>query len=461
MCKYIKNKAPKLWIRAVGLIVTVAITFGAYVFVYSDNKIYSNTVFITNEFSEIDVANGHGFMYSLINGISKTRYQKPEGYDRETVKEILTPFKTEEQLPNVIAIMGEAFFDIKEAKNLKFEKNPLPTYTKLKKEGIYGDIIVPGFAGNTSSSEYEFLTGANISLIDRGMPVPYKTFMNKKVYALPRIFAKAGFDTVAMHPGHNWFYNRLMAYNCMGFSRSVFLNDLGYKTKMTNYYTDDSEAAKMIMDDYNKHLETNPDKGYFNFTVTIQNHGPYMNYDTGKERVVKRTAEMDDVCYFTLENYVQGLCDADEFLKTLKEYIEGIDKPTVIVFFGDHLPFLDSELKYYDLIGYDITGETDGAIFRNHKTPYLIFSNQAFKNDCLKNGKRVLRGKRNTISSNYLATELFSYMGVKMPPYFDFINGLKSKVNIISPKYYMSQGEFLRELPDELNEKISELEANA
>ncbi len=457
MCKYIKNKAPKLWIRAVGLVVTVAITFGAYVFVYSDNKIYSNTVFITNEFSEIDVANGHGFMYSLINGISKTRYQKPDGYERESAKEVLTSFKTDEKLPNVIAIMGEAFFDIREAKNLKFEKNPLPTYTKLKKEGIYGDIIVPGFAGNTSSSEYEFLTGVNISLIDRGMPVPYKTFMNKKVYALPRIFSEAGFDTVAMHPGHNWFYNRLMAYNCMGFSRSVFLNDLGYKTKMTNYYTDDSEAAKMIMDDYNKHLETNPDKGYFNFTVTIQNHGPYMNYDTGKERVVKRTEEMDDICYFTLENYVQGLCDADEFLKTLKEYIEEIDKPTVIVYFGDHLPFLDSELKYYDLIGYDITGETDGAIFRKHKTPYLIFSNQAFKNDCIKNGKRVLRGKRNTISSNYLATELFSYMGVKMPPYFDFINGLKTKVNIISPKYYMSQGEFLRELPEELNEKINTL----
>ncbi|MBE7021094.1 MAG: LTA synthase family protein [Ruminococcaceae bacterium] len=457
VCMKVKNKAPKLWIRALGVIVTLSLSFGAYVFIYSDSRIYEKTTFVTNEFSEIDMANGHGFIYSLINGIERTRFKKPEGYSREEVKKILTPYSPEGNIPNVIAVMGEAFFDIREAKNLKFEKNPLPNYTRLKKEGIYGDMIVPGFAGNTSSTEFEFLTGVNISLIDKGMPVPYKTFLNKKAYGLPHVFSSAGFETVAMHPGHNWFYNRLMAYSCMGFSRSVFLSDLGYKTKMTNYYTDDSEAAKMIMDDYSRHLEKNPDKGYFNFTVTIQNHGPYMNYDTGKERIVKRTDEMDDNCYYTLENYVQGLKDADNFLKTLKDYIEEIDRPTVIIYFGDHLPFLDSELKYYDLIGYDITEETDTALFRKHKTPYLIFSNQAFKNDCIKNGKRVLRGQRNTISSSYLATELFSYMRVDMPPYFEFLNSLKTKVNVFSPKYFMSRGQFFKECPEEFSEEINTL----
>ena len=453
----IKNKAPRLWVRVVGIIITVSFAFGAYTLVYSNNKLYNKTIFVTNEFSEIDVANGHGFMYSLVNGISRTMYQKPEGYDREKVKELLTPYEGEESVPNVIAVMGEAFFDIREAKSLELLKNPLPTYSKLKNEGIYGDIIVPGFAGNTSSTEFEFLTGVNISLVDKGMPVPYKTFMNKKAYAIPVFFKEKDFETVAMHPGHNWFYNRVLAYNCMGFSRSVFLSDLGYKTKMTNYYTDDSEAAKMIIDDYNRHLEENPGKGYFNFTVTIQNHGPYMNYDTGKERIVKRTDEMDDNCYFTIENYVQGLKDADNFLKTLKDYIESIKAPTVIVYFGDHLPFLDSEQKYYDLIGYDITGESDAALYRKHKTPYIIFSNQAFKNQSIKEGKRILRGKRNAISSSYLATELFSYMGVTMPAYFEYINGIKNQLNVISPSYYMSKGNFYKELPEEFSEKINTL----
>ena len=115
------------------------------------------------------------------------------------------------------------------------------------------------------------------------MPVPYKTFLTKKAYSLVRHFKDEGFDTVAMHPGFKWFYNRGVAYNALGFNRTIFIEDLDYKPSMTNYYANDSEAAKMIINDYSKHLETNYDKGYFNFTVTIQNHGPYMTYDTEKE----------------------------------------------------------------------------------------------------------------------------------------------------------------------------------
>ena len=347
--------------------------------------------------------------------------------------------------------------DIKEAKNLKFEKNPLPTYTKLKKEGIYGDMIVPGFAGNTSSTEFEFLTGVNISVIDKGMPVPYKTFLNKNAYALPLYFKEAGFNTVAMHPGHNWFYNRVLAYKCLGFSRSVFSENLDYKLEMTNYYANDEEAAKMIIDDYKSHLEINPEPGYFNFMVTIQNHGPYIPTDTGKERIVKRPEGLDDTQYFTLENYVQGLNDADNMLKTLKEYIESIDKPTVIVFFGDHLPYMDSELKTYDAIGYDITSGTDSALYRKHKTPYLIISNNAFKKSQRADGKRLLNGKMSTISSNFLATELFKYMNVDMPPYFEFVNELKKDINVISPFYYMVKNKIVKELDEPLTQKVTVL----
>lgn len=456
--KYLKSEKVKFIKRFAGLITVVAVSFLLYTYIYSDYNIYQKSVFITNEFSEVDVANGHGFMYSFINGISRTKYKKPDGYEREAVKAILKDEIEENNTPpNVIAIMSEAFFDIKEAKNLKFYKNPLSNYMKLKQEGIYGDIIVPGFAGNTSSSEFEFLSGVNISLIDKGMPVPYKTFLNKKVYALPQYFKEFGFNTVAMHPGHNWFYNRVMAYNCMGFSRSVFLENLSYKPEMTNYYANDTEMAKMIIDDYNEHLSLNPADGYFNFAVTIQNHGPYIPTDTGKEKLVKRLDGMTDTEYFTLENYAQGLKDADDFLKTIKDYIESIDKPTVVVFFGDHLPFLDSELKTYDMIGYDITSGTDAAIYRKHKTPYLIFSNYAFKKDQREKGNRVLKGKQSTISSSYLATELFKYMNVKMPSYFNYINELKKEINIISPHYYMVKNQFTYELSEELTEKIKVL----
>ena len=455
--KYLKSEKIKISYRLTGIIITLLVSYFSYNYFYLNTKVYDSVSFFSNEFSEVDVVNGHGFFYSFVNGIGRTKYKMPDGYDAKNVKEILEAEPSDESYPNVIAVMSEAFFDIREAKNLKFNKNPLTTYTKLKKEGIYGDMIVPGFAGNTSSSEFEFLTGVNISLIDKGMPVPYKTFLTKKAYSIARHFKDSGFDTVAMHPGYKWFYNRGVAYSALGFNRMVFIEDLDYKPAMTNYYANDSEAVKMIIDDYSKHLETNYDKGYFNFTVTIQNHGPYMPYDTEKEDVTKRIDGMTDEEYYTVDNYVQGLKDADDFLKTLKEYIDSVDKPTVVVFFGDHLPFLDSELKIYDLIGYDITSGTESAIYRKYKTPYLIFSNSAFKKDMLEKGKSIIRGKRQTISSSYLATELLRYMNVKMPPYYEYIYNLKQDINVFSPHFYMIKNKFSYELSDEQTKKVKVL----
>ena len=82
----------------------------------------------------------------------------------------------------------------------------------------------------------EFLTGINISLIDKGMPSPYNKFINKKMYALPQYFKEKGFATNAIHPGNRWFYNRLSVYKYLGFDKSTFLEDLPYVTEKINYY---------------------------------------------------------------------------------------------------------------------------------------------------------------------------------------------------------------------------------
>ena len=61
--------------------------------------------------------------------------------------------------------MSEACFDVSMAKNIEYYngKDPMKEYNKLKKDALYGSIIVPGFAGGTSSTEFEFLSGDNLS----------------------------------------------------------------------------------------------------------------------------------------------------------------------------------------------------------------------------------------------------------------------------------------------------------
>ena len=75
----------------------------------------------------------------------------------------------------------------------------------------------------------------------------------------------------------------------------------------------------------------------------------------------------------------------------------------------------------------------------------------------LEKGKSVLRGKRQTISSSYLATELLRYMNVKMPPYYEYIYNLKQDINVFSPHFYMKKNKFSYELSDSESEKVKVL----
>ena len=463
LVRYVKNKRSNILLRLFYALVTVFVMALSYNFVYRSENIYNKISWIPNEYHETSVVNCKGFLYSFINNFSRMKYNKPENYSEEYAQNILENYEKEtdeeEIIPNVIAIMSEAFFDPQSASELKFHpgKNPLSNYNKLKKESYYGNITVPGFAGATALTEFEFLTGINISLIDKGMPSPYNKFINKKMYALPQYFKEKGFATNAIHPGNRWFYNRLSVYKYLGFDKSTFLEDLPYVTEKINYYTTDKEATKLIIEDYKKHLIKNPDKGYFNFTVTIQNHGPYMNYETEREERVVKTPEMTDEIFNTINNYMDGLSDADNLLMEVKNFTESIDKPTVILFFGDHLPYFDSEQKGYELIGYDIKSNTVEALNRKYSTPYIICSNTAFKNELKKKNEKLKKGKGNNISSNYLMTELFDYMNVEMPPYATYLNEIKEKLNIISPHYYKFNGEFIEELPDEISKDVETL----
>lgn len=458
--KYIKSQKINPIIRICGSLITVLLMVVSYTYLFTNNDIYRKLAPLSNEFHETSVVNERGFIYSFINSAGASGYDMPKGYDKDFVINELKKYEKEEKeetIPNVIAIMSEAFFDINEGQNIKYEKgrDPLYNFNKIKKEGYSGKILVPGFGGATASTEYEFLTGANISLSDRSMPTPYKDYVTKNIYSLVDYFKEKDFETYAIHPGFSWFYNRNNVYKYMGFDNRTFIDSLPKDVEKTNYYVNDTVAADMIIDSYKNHLETKGDKGYFNFTVTIQNHGPYMNYKTDKSHILKRPDGISDTLYYTIDNYLQGLNDADNLLKEVKDYIETVDKPTVLIFFGDHLPFFDAEQKGYETIGYDITGNNYEATIRKYSTPYVICSNKAFKDLLREKNEKVEKGKGKLISANFLADELFDYIKVEKPPYFSYLSEVKKDVNVISPSFYIMNNECVTELPDDVEEKLN------
>ena len=121
--------------------------------------------------------------------------------------------------PNIVMIMSEAFSDISNSESINFDEygDPLEFYNKFinRDDVISGHIVVPNFGGGTSDTEFDVLTGCSTKYIDSSQ-VSYN-FIRKPMEAMPRLLKNIGYDTLAIHPGYGWFYNRTNVYKNKGF----------------------------------------------------------------------------------------------------------------------------------------------------------------------------------------------------------------------------------------------------
>lgn len=450
----IRNKKLPVLHRGISLICALAIILGSWFFVYSDHNIYADTRIAGNEYHESEVFANKGFVFSFISAFSGVVYQKPEGYSKEAALEILEdyPVDNSKKFPNVIGIMSESFFDMQKAENLEFlpGRNPYEKFNELKNEALYGELFVPGFAGGTASSEFEFVAGSNLTLIDPSMPTVYKTHINKPAYSLPYAFSELGYKTTATHPWHPWFYNRQNVYRHMRFDNFYSIEDIRHALETKNYYTTDNLGGKMIIEDYKKHMNEDPERGYFHFHVSVQNHGPYSKAPVDNPRLV-RPEELSDEEYNTLENYADNINDAVEMLVAVKEYADSLPVPTIIVFFGDHLPQWDAEYNCYNSIGYELSGDTAESVIRQHTTPWIILGNDAFE----KENPKAEKGDRGLISANFLSGQLQDFADMNISPYFRFVRELSKEVQVICSGFKISDGNLTDDFPPELEEKIN------
>jgi len=454
----VRNKKTGLLVRLSAALVFIAGFACMYKFFYTNENIYNIANTEADEYYEATGWNYKGFVYSFVSNMSidTYRYNPPEGYSDSEARSILAEYDNAvsdpDKMPNIIAIMSEAYFDIEAAEDAQFYESPNPNFTALKKESQYGHIVVPGFAGDTAATEFEFLTGASLYLINREKPAAYKTCITKDVYGLPRMLKDAGYDTLAIHPGEPWFYNRHSVYPKMGFDSFISKEDLPEDTETINNYVSDRETADLIIDNYKKHLKEKPDKRYFNFTVTIQNHGPYSPYGTWRSPVYVRPDGMEESLYNIINNYTHGHQDADALLGKVTDFLRTVEEPTVLIFFGDHLPYLDAQYKAYEYLGYKVNGGGSGLEEYHNRflTPYIIWSNDAARELIEENGGEVPVGDDGDISSNFLPVKLLNYMNVKLPRYFAFTEDVMNISEVIGSDYFVVNGEKVNAVSDDI-----------
>ncbi|WP_176461838.1 sulfatase-like hydrolase/transferase [Anaeromicrobium sediminis] len=321
--------------------------------------------------------------------------------------------------PNIIVIMSEAFWDPSVMKGIEFSTSPTANISKLKETSIYGHLESPTFGGGTANSEFELLTGNSIHYFKPGYMV-YPNEIKAPIMALPSILKSQGYNCKAIHTFKGWYWNRREVYKHMGFDE--------YRSE--EYLIDPIKKGFFISDEYLtdtiiKELEVS-ENPLFVFAVTMQNHGPFNdNRYKDHNKDIKVSANVSAESLQILQTYAQGAYDADKALGKLTDYCSKLSKPTIVLFFGDHLPFLGQNYKVYNEAAYlskdNLNHEND---IKLSSVPFILWSNYKTTSQDL-----------GLLNTSFMGSYLLDYAELDMPNYFKFLQEFSKEIPVINRKY--------------------------
>mgnify|MGYP000784136431 FL=1 len=140
---------------------------------------------ISNYFGNIAFAyEDYGFPYCFAASLFNTGINQPAGYSEETMAEInkdgclnvSETSRSKEELPNIMFVQLESYFDPTEVEWLRFSEDPIPNLRKLYADYSSGYFKVPSVGAGTANTEFEVLTGMNMRFFGPG-EYPYKTYV--------------------------------------------------------------------------------------------------------------------------------------------------------------------------------------------------------------------------------------------------------------------------------------------
>lgn len=373
--------------------------------------------------------NKNGFSLAFIMNIKNILIKKPDNYNKETLLKNIDSFASSQPVftnsslscrdnpvkPNVIMIMSEAFWDPTLMKNVSFSKEPIPTFKELCSKYSSGYLLSPSYGGGTSNVEFEILTGNSISFLPDGSN-PYQQYIHKKLPSLASIFSDNGYSSIAVHSYFKWFFNRNIVYNLIGFKKFVGMDDFVNPINK-GFYISDNDFSNKIISEYEK-----AKKPVFMYAISMQNHGPYdiKRYNQPFDITVSgKNLSKDSLSI--LQDYTQGIYDADKSLKTVLDYFGKVKEPTVVVFFGDHLPLLGNNFSVYRDAGFvnsDKPKWTREEYKKMYSPPFVIWTNY-------KHEKKDVE----TIGASFFGGYLLDFVGITKPPYFEFLNQVRNKLS--------------------------------
>lgn len=411
---------------------------------YLSDSVYLKTANndLINIWSDTQRYVSRGFVYPFFNSITKMRDPAPDGYSKDSAKALLAQYSDddipEDKKANVIGVMLEAFCDLSSFDTLEINPDVYEIWHELEENSYSGQLLTNIFAGGTIDTERCFITGFS----------SLGSFRTQS-WSYARYFKEQGYRVEGMHPGYEWFYNRLNVNQNLGFD-DYFFTENYFQSIYDNNVAPDNVLFPEIVKRYEMYKDEAP---YFNFSVSYQNHGPY---ETGRLYYGDGHILNDDISQDSrdiLNNYLGGVKDTQKELKKMLDTLDEDDEPIFVVIFGDHKPWLGDDNSVYKELGMDILGDSDEAFVNYYSTPYIIWANKAAKEQF----DSDFKGEGELISPCYLMNELFDLVGWDGPSYCKMTGELKKTLPVVHTSgRFMEDGALVSEISKEAQEMLSD-----
>ncbi|HHK5614097.1 TPA: LTA synthase family protein [Bacillus paranthracis] len=451
MRRYIQNVKTHLGIRALLVVgsIFVLYAYGNFANTFM-NKVFqkSGVDFVLWDQNENYASNG--FVLGFISNLDTTVMEKPKNYSKENMLQIANDIKKQysgnigsqkkKEKPNIIFVMSESFWDPTKATNLSFSEDPVPNLHHYIENFPGGQTISPTFGGNTANVEFEALTSYSMSLLKPGS-IPYQQVITnkKEIPSIPTALKKEGYYTSAIHSFGRTFFKRDDVYKVLGFDK-FNAADTMENVDIDGDYISDLAMSKEIIAELEKQKQPT-----FIHAVTMQNHFPFTEGRFG-ENLIEISGLENEESKGELETYTEGLRRSDEALQYLIEQLDNLDRPTLLVFFGDHLPSLGTNKSFYKENGYITNEKTPSERLAMAQTPLLMYANFDMPNDNL-----------GVVSPIYFSNLIFDYAGLNKSLFYQFLSAFYKEIPVLRDELKIDKnGEVINDLTKKQKEMLEQ-----
>ncbi|HFR3896514.1 TPA: LTA synthase family protein, partial [Streptococcus suis] len=409
--------------RLLALVALLSVLGTIYsVFLSSQQNKVPENIPILSELNNKDDVTWFGFstnarykslMYVWTKQLTKKTMEKPDGYSKEKIKEIVEKYSTvatdinQSRIGNlseqtVVFVLSESFSNPEYVPNVHLSRDVMPNIKEIKAQTTSGIMKSDGYGGGTANMEFQALSGLPFRNFSPSVSIAYIEVVPKMDYfpSISHHFSPE--NRFVIHPASAKNYNRNIVYNDLAFGTFIAHHD-GDK-----YFTSPVPVGALIGDwtAYSTVLENiQQEQSQFFSVITMQNHSPWLSDEPAD--ILASGVGYSDEENEKLTNYARLLSYTDEATKAFLDRLSELDKKVTVVFYGDHLPGLYPSFAF---------SERPEAQFQ---TDYFIWSN-----------KENQKLEHPYLNSSDFTAALFEHTNAKVSPYIALLTEMMRKASV-------------------------------